>query len=520
MSNANSNGNGRGVLAVSYIRMSSDKQDASPQQQRDELAKLAARGGYHVLREYLDEAISGDATDKRVGFQTMMRDAQRGEFNAILCWDQDRFGRFDSVEAGYYIHPLRQAGVKLVTVAQGEIDWTDFAGRMLYSIQQEGKHQFLLDLARNSLRGKVAAARRGEWVTRAPLGLTIKNKTLALGDPQDVATVRRMFTAYLTGHSLRAVASALNADGIRTRRGRLWNGDMVRKILRNVAYIGTYRWGDGAAGKYSSYNGEPIVLENHFPAIIDRKSFDAVQQRLAERKTATTPHKNGGKFVFSGLCWCGKCGARMTGATTKPTVRYRCHAKAFSGVCDTNAVGQEELIDAVGGAVERHFREPKTIERFRVILAQRLKQQTKPTSVDNLKRQLSKLDDRLTKAQRRLVEVDADMIPVVTHQIRDLRAERDQLADAVKAAQRPRGRVEADQDARIGRAVKMLVSLQQTLRRADPVKQRELLALCVERIEVWSKRDHSGNTKYALERGRIYLRSDMWLGDNLSDSPK
>ena len=93
-------GNGRPVAAVTYVRMSSDKQEESPEQQRAELAKLAERGGFQVVREYFDSAISGDATEKRKQFQKMIADAERGEFKAILCWDQDRFGRFDSIEAG------------------------------------------------------------------------------------------------------------------------------------------------------------------------------------------------------------------------------------------------------------------------------------------------------------------------------------------------------------------------------------------------------------------------------------
>jgi len=43
--------------------------------------------------------------------------------------DQDRFGRFDPIEGGYWIKPFRDAGIKLVTVAQGVIDWSDFQGR-------------------------------------------------------------------------------------------------------------------------------------------------------------------------------------------------------------------------------------------------------------------------------------------------------------------------------------------------------------------------------------------------------
>ena len=59
--------------------MSSDKQDASPQQQRDELTKLAARDGFHVVGEYFDDGISGDATSKRHAFQRMIADAGKGQ---------------------------------------------------------------------------------------------------------------------------------------------------------------------------------------------------------------------------------------------------------------------------------------------------------------------------------------------------------------------------------------------------------------------------------------------------------
>src|SRR5438477_148912 len=78
----------------------------------------------------------------------------RGDFKAILCWDQDRFGRFDSMDAGYWTYPIREAGVELVTVTDGPIDWNDFAGRIIYTVKQEGKHQFLRDLSSNVLRGQ------------------------------------------------------------------------------------------------------------------------------------------------------------------------------------------------------------------------------------------------------------------------------------------------------------------------------------------------------------------------------
>ena len=61
---------------------------------------------------------------------------------------------------------------------------------------------------------------------------------------RDVATVTRMFREYLGGHSLRAIAVKLNADGIKTQRGNTWDGAVrSRRCLTNAAYIGRVRLG-------------------------------------------------------------------------------------------------------------------------------------------------------------------------------------------------------------------------------------------------------------------------------------
>ena len=58
-----------------------------------------------------------------------------------------------------------RAGVSLLTVGQGMIDWNDFASRMMYGIVQEAKNAFLHDLSRNVLRGRVDVFRRGGIAT-------------------------------------------------------------------------------------------------------------------------------------------------------------------------------------------------------------------------------------------------------------------------------------------------------------------------------------------------------------------
>jgi len=512
--------------------MSSDKQDASPQQQRDEVAKLADRDGFHLVGEYFDDAVSGDRTDKRHGFQRMIRDAAGGKFQAVLCWDQDRFGRFDSVEAGFYIHPLRQAGVKLVTVAQGTVDWSSFAGRLIYNVQQEGKHAYLVDLSRNTLRGRIAAARRGEWLSPPPLGYRVENKRLVLGDPQAVALVVRLFRMYVSGHSLRAIAMEMNAEGIKTARGKLWDGDRVKDVLTNVAYIGRYAWGDRQSGKYHTFrngevstdtrhgrNGDAFVFENWHPAVIDRVTFDAVQRRLVERQKTTTPHRDGGAFLLTGMCECGKCHGPMYGIQSGGGIRYRCHSGTTKGNCNRNSANQAELLDAVLRAIERHFQDADVVQRLRATMSSTVKQRTKITHVDDLRKQLAKKDADLATARRNMALADSDDL---RHDyeavVRELRQERDRLNASVQNAQKPPGRDAGDLDQRITKLVDMLCTLRATATAAPVVKQRELLAMCIEKVEVWSKR--RSPRRYELERGVVHLRLDMWLTgcDKLSGS--
>ena len=63
-------------LAAQYIRMSTDKQEASIPAQREAVQKYAADNGYQIIREYIDEGISGDATEKRHQFRRMIADAE------------------------------------------------------------------------------------------------------------------------------------------------------------------------------------------------------------------------------------------------------------------------------------------------------------------------------------------------------------------------------------------------------------------------------------------------------------
>src|SRR4051794_1885266 len=101
------------IPAVGYARRSTDRQETSIPDQIKAVEQWAAEHGYKVLRWRVDDAVSGDDTERRHDFRKMIADAADGDFQAIVCWDRARFGRFDSIEFGYHVHQLRLAGVHL-----------------------------------------------------------------------------------------------------------------------------------------------------------------------------------------------------------------------------------------------------------------------------------------------------------------------------------------------------------------------------------------------------------------------
>ena len=484
------------VPAVAYIRMSSDKQEASPEQQKAEILKLAEREGYHIIRWYQDDGIAG-WKEEREGFQRLIGDVdRRGDFQAVLCWDQNRFSRFPVLEANHYWYLLDKAGIHLTTVNQGKLDWNSIAGWLTASIKQHADSQHRFQLSADVKRGKRARAERGEWQGRIPFAYVVVDCRLQLGDPLQVELVRRLFREYLKGHSIRGIAKRLNDEGLGSHTSAGWSPTTVSGILRNPAYAGIFKWQD-------------IEIPNNHPAIIDGETFEAVQRRLSERQKNTTPHHNGGEYILSGILRCGRCEGTMMGMQQPgKNVYYRCWRWNAKRMCEhSNTVKQNDVFSHVVDAIESHWMNPKTVKRLRDELHRQIDHDNPVVNPKRLQKQLGSLETKLTKAKRRLVEVDTDMLPVVQEHLRELRQQQEQLQAAVEAARMPREHIYANVDERIDRAMNAFSGLRETLEKADTVHCREFLQEAVQKVEVWAERNGKRN-HFRVERGRISLRSD------------
>jgi len=453
------------IPAVGYLRASSDKQETSVHDQKKAVQDYADKHGYKIDEWYIDDGISGDEA-KRPGFLKMIDDAKDGHFKAILVWDQDRFGRFDSMDAGYWTYPLRQAGVVLVTVNDGPIDWNDFTGRVIYGLKQEGKKQYLLDLSRNVCRGQFEAAKNGSPVGTSPYGYLIdgskkKNKKLVVNETQ-AAVVRRIFQEYVEdARSMTEIAERLTTDKVPTRHGATkWHFDAVKTILENVAYVGTYRFNVESRAKYNHLRDGQIVpgkrsgrnpesdwivhLNNHEP-IIDQETFDRAQEKRAKGKTGISsrhsPETN--PYVLSGVLRCGKCGEPMYGIVSGTNRFYECK-NTKHGTCAGTTVNQSKILNVIAdyldnwlgpdaeylggaahyGTLPADFKLPKAFEEIRELIMPPAKPKQDRT---RLEKQVAKLKADLAKAKNNLVLLDAENIPFAQERIRQLEGQRTDL---------------------------------------------------------------------------------------------
>jgi DNA invertase Pin-like site-specific DNA recombinase len=482
------------MRCVLYLRMSTDRQDCSIAQQRETLVAFAAKNGRELVGEYVDEGISGDKTEKRVAFQAMIRDAAAGGFDRILCFDQDRFGRFDMIEAGSWITPLRAAGVTLETIAQGEIDWNDFSGRLVYAVAQEGKHQFLRDLSRNVLRGLSAKASAGNGWCGGPVPFGFRSETVATGRsrvstfvPDETAApiVRRIFEAYARpGSSIRGIVESLNRDGAPTPSGRgAWVRGSVHRILTNPVYRGDYVWGRTVSGRYNgvvrgeivsrrpgqrTMRNDPIVHENAVPALVDRALYDRVQALVHERKKETRrPTK---ARPLSGLVTCGRCGRPMHADGSS----FKCSA-ASEGArgerCSLRRIDGTALLAAVVEGLRQRILAPARLRSVKARLERIVAASAAVVGRDDAKeieRGIVDLHRELTEGVARIPLLPKSLVPELAKELDRLRSRRDALVRERTAIQEAQAGGSSPVAERVAAAIAAAFGLRDAAHDADP----------------------------------------------------
>src|SRR5579885_2317681 len=104
------------LRAAQYVRMSTEHQQYSTENQSDAIRLYAERRGIEIVRTYADEGRSGLRLAGREALTRLIADVQSGkaDFEAILVYDVSRWGRFqDADESAYYEHICTRARISV-----------------------------------------------------------------------------------------------------------------------------------------------------------------------------------------------------------------------------------------------------------------------------------------------------------------------------------------------------------------------------------------------------------------------
>jgi DNA invertase Pin-like site-specific DNA recombinase len=114
-----------------YARVSTANGHQDPELQLSELREYAARRGWIVAREYVDEGISG-SKESRPALNELILDAHKRKFDAIAVWKFDRFAR----SLKFLVNSLADLdayGVAFVSL-RDNLDLSTPAGRLMFQI--------------------------------------------------------------------------------------------------------------------------------------------------------------------------------------------------------------------------------------------------------------------------------------------------------------------------------------------------------------------------------------------------
>ncbi len=262
-----SSGAREALRAAEYVRMSTEHQQYSTQNQVARIRDYAAQRGIEVVRTYADEGKSGLRIAGRHALQQLIQDVESrtADFSIVLVYDVSRWGRFqDADESAYYEYICKRAGIQVVycaeqfendgspisTIVKGvkramageysrELSAKVFAGQcrlIELGFRQGGPAGFgLRRLLVDQTGEPKAELSRGEHKS-----LQTDRVILVPGPEDEVRIVQQIYRWFVSdGLSETEIAARLNVTGIHTDLGRDWTRATVHEVLINEKYIGS-----------------------------------------------------------------------------------------------------------------------------------------------------------------------------------------------------------------------------------------------------------------------------------------
>ena len=321
------------LITALYPRLSHEDElqgeSNSISNQKRILETYAKQNGFSNLRWYTDDGYSG-ANFQRPGFQAMLADIEAGKVGTVIVKDMSRLGR-NYLQVGMYTEMIfPQKGVRFIAIndgvdsAQGE---NDFAP--LRNIFNEW---LVRDTSKKIKAVKRSKGMSGKPITSKPVyGYLMDEDENFIIDEEAAPVVRQIYSLCLAGNGPTKIARMLTEQQIPTpgtleyrRTGSTrryhpgyeckWATNTVVHLLENREYTGCLVNFKTEKPSYKLKHGienppeKQAVFENHHEPIIDRETWERVQELRKQRKR---PNRYDEVGLFSGILFCADCGSVM-----------------------------------------------------------------------------------------------------------------------------------------------------------------------------------------------------------------
>ncbi len=303
------------IRAAEYVRMSTEHQKYSTENQADRIRQYADKHGMEIVKTYADEGKSGLRIEGRDALKQLIDDVEAGtaDFEVILVYDISRWGRFqDADESAYYEYICKRAGVAVKYCAeQFENDGSPVA-TIVKSVKRAMAGEYSRELSAKVFAGQCRlielgfrqGGMAGYGLRRmrvdqngVPQGILEHGEYKSLqtdrvilvpGPTEEVETVQWMYRLFVDGGKAEGeIAALLNEKGIRTDLDCPWTRGTVHQVLTNEKYIGNnvFNRRSFKLKKERVVNNPDMWIraDGVFEAVVDPQLFYTAQGMIRER---------------------------------------------------------------------------------------------------------------------------------------------------------------------------------------------------------------------------------------------
>ncbi|MGK3113590.1 recombinase family protein [Candidatus Pantoea formicae] len=304
------------IRVAQYLRMSTEHQKYSIENQEIFIKDYAERHGMIIVHTYDDAGKSGVTLSGRYGLKKLLKDVMNNIINieAVLVYDVSRFGRFpDPEEAAHYSFILKEHNVRIIYCADPIPEEYPEISMLALPVLRYGAASYSKILSEKVYNGAINLVKRGYRQggqcgyglrrllidgesERKNILLTGQRKYLQTdrvilipGPKEEVRTVNRIYDLFISKKLyLIEIATLLNSEGVAAEDNNLWTVRKVKEVLSNEKYIGHNVYNRTSfklqMKRVKNPQSEWVRCCNAFEPVVSVEKFEKAKIEFANRK--------------------------------------------------------------------------------------------------------------------------------------------------------------------------------------------------------------------------------------------